>query len=341
MIFGIFMIGIICVGTCCYFIESNTQKNIQTVNSLSQNQFFITHYKDNKYLDSKSLKNDQINVNDLKKIEGLNEYYPVYKQNINLYGNEYTVVPYFDENVLKKECVQMISLNNQKGIYAKLNMHDVIKEGQIEYEDILTHQIVKMDVKGFINNNTHCGYLNSQGNYIYMYYKNITSSNLKLVGYTLFFKDIESMNKAKNTLKKDFIINDNFQDGKELEMIISSSRKIKLTIIIFLTAMTFFMLFIVMNEYMNKRKIEFCLLKINGLGNKELLKMIVMEQLEIFITCIGFILFGYAVLNICYIRFSSSDFIVMILGQILLFGLCVLTNGIKIKNMYPDKILRF
>lgn len=340
MILSIFMIGIICIGACCYFIESNTQKNIQTVNSLSQNQLFITHYKENKYLDNKSTKNDQIDINDFKKIEGLSKYYPVYKETINLYGNEYTVVPYFKESSLKKDCVQMVSLENKKGIYAKLSMHDVIKQGQLEYEDFLTHQVVKMNVKGFLNNNTHCSYVKSQGSYIYMYYKNINSSN-KIIGYTLFFKDVESMNKAKNILKKDYIVNDSFQDGKELENIISSSKKTKMVITGALTIITFFMLFIVMNEYMNKRKIEFCLLKINGLGNKELLKMIVMEQLEIFITSIGFILFGYTVLNICYIRFSSSDFIVMILGQILLFGLCVLTNGIKIKNMYPDKILRF
>ena len=80
------MIGIICVGACCYFIESNTQKNIQTVNSLSQNQLFITHYKENKYLDNKSVKDDQIDINDFKKLAGLNKYYPVYKETINLYG---------------------------------------------------------------------------------------------------------------------------------------------------------------------------------------------------------------------------------------------------------------
>ena len=101
------------------------------------------------------------------------------------------------------------------------------------------------------------------------------------------------------------------------------------------------MLFIVMNEYMNKRKIEFCLLKINGLGNRELLKMVSMEQLEMFIINIIFIIFGYVLLKICQIHFALSDLIVLVIGQILLLSLCVLTNGIKIKNMYPDRVLRF
>lgn len=340
MILSIFMIGIICIGACCYFIESNTQKNIQTVNSLSQNQLFITHYKENKYLDNKSTKNDQIDINDFKKIEGLNKYYPVYKETINLYGNEYTVVPYFKESSLKKDCVQMLSLENKKGIYAKLSMHDVIKQDQLEYEDFLTHQVVKMNVKGFLNNNTHCSYVKSQGSYIYMYYKNINSSN-KITGYTLFFKDVESMNKAKNILKKDYIVNDSFQDGKELENIISSSKKTKMVITGALTIITFFMLFIVMNEYMNKRKIEFCLLKINGLGNKELVKMTSMEQLEIFIVNLIFIICGYILLKVFHIHFSLIDIMMICIGQILLLCLCVLTNGIKIKNMYPDRVLRF
>ncbi len=340
MILSIFMIGIICIGACCYFIESNTQKNIQTVNSLSQNQLFITHYKENKYLDNKSTKNDQIDINDFKKIEGLSKYYPVYKETINLYGNEYTVVPYFKESSLKKDCVQMLSLENKKGIYAKLSMHDVIKQGQLEYEDFLTHQVVKMNVKGFLNNNTHCSYVKSQGSYIYMYYKNINSSN-KITGYTLFFKDVESMNKAKSILKKNYVVNDKFQDGKELEKIISSSRKTKIIITSTITVITFFMLFIVMNEYMNKRKVELCLLKINGLGNRELLKMIIMEQLEMFIINIGFIICGYTLLSICHIYFALSDLIVLTIGQILLLSLCILTNSLKIKNMYPDRVLRF
>ena len=283
---------------------------------------------------------DYLNINDFKKIEGLNKYYPVYKETINLYGNEYTVVPYFKESSLKKDCVQMLSLENKKGIYAKLSMHDVIKQDQLEYEDFLTHQVVKMNVKGFLNNNTHCSYVKSQGSYIYMYYKNINSSN-KITGYTLFFKDVESMNKAKNILKKDYIVNDSFQDGKELENIISSSKKTKMLITGALTIITFFMLFIVMNEYMNKRKIEFCLLKINGLGNKELVKMTSMEQLEIFIVNLIFIICGYILLKVFHIHFSLIDIMMICIGQILLLCLCVLTNGIKIKNMYPDRVLRF
>lgn len=169
----------------------------------------------------------------------MSKYYPVYKETINLYGNEYTVVPYFKESSLKKDCVQMLSLENKKGIYAKLNMHDVIKQGQVEFENLSTHQMVKMNVKGFLNNNTRCGYLKSQGNYIYMYYKNMDNSNQKCAGYTLYFKDIESMNKAKNLLKKDYIVNDSFQDGKELETIIASSRKTKITITIAITVITF------------------------------------------------------------------------------------------------------
>lgn len=340
MILGIFIIGIVCVGACCYFIESNTQKNIQTVNSLFQNQLFITHYKDNKYLDNKSVKDDSIDINDFKKIEGLSKCYPIYKKIINLNGQDYMVIPYFNESTLKKDCVQILSLENKKGIYAKLNMNNVIKQGKVVFYDYSTDQLEEMNVKGFLNNNTQCGFVKRQGHSIYMYYKDIDSSNKK-VGYTLIFKDIESMNKAKDILRKDYIVNDSFQDGKELEKIIILSRKTKITITSVITAITFFMLFIVMNEYMNKRKVELCLLKINGLGNRELIKMIIMEQLEMFIINIGFIICGYTLLSICHIYFAISDLIVLTIGQVLLLSLCILTNSLKIKNIYPDKVLRF
>lgn len=340
MILGIFIIGIVCVGVCCYLIESNTQKNIQTVNSLSQNQLFITHYNENKYLDNKSIKEDQINVNDLKELEGLSKYYPVYKETICLNGKDYIVIPYFNENSLKKDCVQVLSLENKKGIYAKLNMNNVIKQGKIEFYNYSTNQLEEMNVKGFLNNNIQCGFVKEQGHIIYMYYKDINSSSKK-VGYTLIFNDVESMNKAKDILKKDYSVNDSFQDGKELEKIIALSRKTKITMTSAITLITFFMLFIVMNEYMNKRKIEFCLLKINGLGNRELIKMIVKEQLEIFIINGLFIICGYVLLNICHIYFALSDLIVLAVGQVLLLSLCTLMNSLKIKNMYPDKVLRF
>ena len=69
--------------------------------------------------------------------------------------------------------------------------------------------------------------------------------------------------------------------------------------------------------------------------------MIIMEQLEMFIINISFIICGYALLNICQIHFALSDVIVLTIGQVLLLSLCVLTNSIKIKNMYPDRVLRF
>ena len=234
----------------------------------------------------------------------------------------------------------MLSLENKKGIYAKLNMNNVIKQGKIEFYNYSTDQLEEMDVKGFLNNNIQCGFVKGQGHIIYMYYKDINSSNKK-IGYTLIFKDIESMNKAKYILKKDYSVNDSFQDGKELEKIITLSRKTKITMTSAITLITFFMLFIVMNEYMNKRKIEFCLLKINGLGNRELIKMIIMEQLEIFIINGLFIICGYVLLNICHIYFALSDLIVLAIGQVLLLSLCTLMNSLKIKNMYPDKVLRF
>lgn len=148
------------------------------------------------------------------------------------------------------------------------------------------------------------------------------------------------MNKAINILDK-YTINDSFQNGEELENIIQKAKKTKYIISGSITIVVFFMLFIVMNEYMNKRKIELCLLKINGLSNKELLKLLVIEQIEILIKCLLIIMLIYISLIIIKINYAFNDVIIIIVGQILLFILSLLINTYKLKKLYPDEILRF
>lgn len=136
------------------------------------------------------------------------------------------------------------------------------------------------------------------GDYIYMYFKDIEASKSQLLGYTLFFGDIESVNEAKEILKDEYNVNGDFQDGMELQNIISSSKKTKWFISIIIILITFFILFIVMKEYMSKREMEFCLLKINGLGNIDLIKMVFIEQVLIMVRNIIFIICECIILRI-------------------------------------------
>lgn len=43
-----------------------------------------------------------------------------------------------------------------------------------------------------------------------MYFKDIEASKSQLLGYTLFFGDIESVNKAKEILKDEYNVNGDF-----------------------------------------------------------------------------------------------------------------------------------
>lgn len=341
MISGIFIVSIICIAVCCYFIESNMNESINIVNSLSHNQLYITRLKDNEYLDNENIQNDNINETDIKDLEGLKEYYPVYDKTLSLYGIELTVIPYFHENELKDECVQIVSLKNKYGIYTKLSMQELIKQEQIELYDFQLQKNKIYDLRGFLNNGYQCAFIKTQGNYIYMYYEDIDYTNCNLVGYTLFFEDIESLNKAKNVLDSNYVINDKFQQSDQLEEIISTSRQRKWLISLAIMAVTFFMLFIVMKEYMNKREIEFCLLKVNGLSNKELSQMVCIEQILIIIKNLVFIITGFILLRFTGIAFSIENILVLVSGQFLLFIFCTLFNALKIKYLYPDKKLRF
>lgn len=341
MIYCIFIASILCASASCLLIENNMNENIKIVNSLSLNQLYISHHKENMYLDNKNMKQDKINENDFNKLNGIKGYYPVYAKKMNIYGNDVTVVPYFNEEELKEACVQIISLENNTGLYTKLNMHDIVKQGQLEFYDTLKRENVKYNMKGFLQNTYQCGFVKSQGDYIYMYFKDIEASKSQLLGYTLFFNDIESLNEAKEILKDEYNVNDDFQDSTELQNIISSSQKTKWLISITIILITFFMLFIVMKEYMSKREIEFCLLKINGLSNIELIKMVFIEQALIMDRNIILIIIEWIILRVLNIAFSLDNFIILILGQILLMTLCVLFNALKIKYLYPDKKLRY
>lgn len=48
----------------------------------------------------------------------------------------------------------------------------------------------------------------------------------------------------------------------------------------------------------------------------------------------------YECMNILILE-DNDNFIILILGQILLMTLCVLFNALKIKYLYPDKKLRY
>lgn len=340
LIHGIYLIGIICITICFLIIENKMNENINIINSLSFNQIFISHYEENEYLDNKFIRNDLIDENEIKKLSGLKRYYPVYEKKVSVYGNELLVIPYFNSDELKNQCVQVISLDSTDGLYAKMNMYSIIKQGQIELFDVSSKSFTKYNVKGFLQNGFQCGFIKTQNDYIYMYYKDINTKNCNLVGYTLFFEDIESLNNAKEKLKDTYIINEDFQKSDDLQNIIVSSRNVKWMISLLITSVTFFMLFIVMKEYMNRREIEFCLLKINGLSNIELTKLIIIEQLTIIAKNIFFICLEFILLKLLDFNVSISEFIIIVIGQIILFVLCTLYNALKIKYLFPAKRLR-
>ena len=91
---------------------------------------------------------------------------------------------------------------------------------------------------------------------------------------------------------------------------------------------------------MNKREIEFCLLKINGISNKDLCKMVFIEQLYLCLKSMAFML----ILNIFYclvnLELSLDSQFLICISQMLLFILCLAYNIYKIRMIYPDKRLR-
>lgn len=339
MITSIFLISIFMLSLTCVSIEYKLNESIDLINSLSSHQLYVTNYENNKYLDNEIIE-DNIDISLFKNLPGLKSYYPVYDKKMNIFGRNITIIPYFYEDKLEEDVVQQLIFDDTKGIYAKLNLHRIIKGGKIQIYDQLLNQEISYNVKGFLNNSHQCGFVNTQSDYIYMYYTDIDVQDSSLAGYTLFFEDIESFNDSKEMLEKSFIVNDDFQNSEELEKIIDNSKNTKMYLSIVITVFSFFLLFIVLKEYMNKREIEFCLLKINGISNKDLCKMVFIEQLYLCLKSMAFML----ILNIFYclvnLELSLDSQFLICISQMLLFILCLAYNIYKIRMIYPDKRLR-
>lgn len=333
---AIFLVTTLSVFACCSIIENNMNDNIKIVNSLSNNQIFITDHQENLYLDNDNLISSKIDLNDLENLDGLKDYYPIYLDTLMINGNKYIALPYYDNAVFENNIIQVVDLLEDHGIYAPVSSHTEIKQGQL-VDDSMTKSY---PVKAFLDNSYYCGYLRNQSNYFYSFYQNFDDS-LPLVGYTLLFEDVNSINKAIGQLENKYYINDDFQDTEFLTKLIADATNTKIILALTISIIAIVLLFIVLKEYMQRRNQELALLKINGINNQELFKLIFLEQLKIFMINSIFIAVIIGLKYLVTHDISISIILIMIISQMILLLFSLIYNGIKVVKLSPEQELRF
>ncbi len=345
MIFSIVMVSIFITSQ---LIDIKLEQNIQSLNELSDKQIFVTSHKENLYLDNPVYQTDNLSNKALKSLKGVQNIYPVYSLKTKIDGIEYTIVPYFNENNIDKAIVQMVNKQMKNGIYCSINTFNKLKIDEIQFDfgnEGSYNQ--KFKIKGYLQNSYVCGFLKNQTEYLYINYDELSQLNQSLhldnhfIGYTIFFNDINSMNKGIEDLKTSYFVNETFQKNDVLESLVEQTYMTKIEIVSLICAVAIILLFIVLKEYEERRKLEFALLKINGLSNREIMKIIGIELLRFHKT--NMFVFVLLLIMSIVLKMNFSYFLVflIIINQCLLILICYLHNFLSVKKISPDKILRF
>lgn len=330
-------------------IDNKVDKNISNINNISNNQLFVSDNENNLYLDGPKLQDCKITADEVKKVPDIIAVYPVYDLKID---GKYPIVPLYFQNDLAGQIVQnnkdtdrllYLNLSSNKelnyNIYNnKLNISLVWKGNEF---------INDYDITALISNGYHCPFLKSSNTYIYLDQKiideiTIDLKNIQPVGYTVFCNDVDELDQIeKNLVDKGYYINSSFQNREILGELSMELQKTKLMLIVFIEVFSTVMILMLLNNYLGKRKKEFALLKVNGVGNRELIRLIIYELLSF--NMIGFIIPGIVTITAIFIFKIHLDImiiVVIMILQLLVLLICLVTNIIKIKKIYPDHVLR-
>ena len=335
-------------------IDNKLNQNLSNINTLSNNQLVVSDHKDNLYLDHDHLTSTSITLAKLQAIDDIEAVYPLYSLKSSIGGETCPIVPIYPENNLNGQVVQTFNKTSKPQLYLNLNTQKLLSANIIDHQlnGVIFNDdkeyLFEYGISALINNNSICAYLESSNTYIYLDHQQINemAASLQLtsqpIGYTVFCQSIEQLEEVeKELLKNGYFVNDTFQNKKVLAKLNLQLQQTKLVLILFIEIFSTVMILILINNYLGKRKKEFALLKINGLGNLDLTKLVLFE-LVIF-NLIGFVL--PCILSIGVISFSGLTLDLTIIAVILLLQIaamiiCLAVNIIKIKHLYPDLVLR-
>jgi ABC-type lipoprotein export system ATPase subunit len=344
-IIGIVSIAILLMNVLNIYTNYSINKSIDSYQSLSENQLFITQNKDNITIDTSLNCFSYQFDNDIK-------VYPFIKTQIDINGMIYTVVPIYKENNLSD---QILLTYNSNKIYMSYYCYREITSNLSNSEDLNCHFIINdslgniyeentlFKIGGVLKKNNECPYFKGENKYIYCDYsvleKLYEKYNLdhleSYVGYTLFTDSYDDYISVYNRLKnKDIGVNLFFNHISEMEELSKISIIIKILIICVVFILTMIFIYIIEMLYFRKRDNEYMMLKMNGVNNRQLAFMSLAEVIiQIFI---AFILNNFVIIIL-------SAFNIIPISIIYIFSIIILTTYMQymhICKINVENILR-
>lgn len=204
----------------------------------------------------------------------------------------------------------------------------------------------RYNISGLLRHNYMTPYLKSDKNFIYMDHEEIErlaiKDGIKPCGYTVFAKDLDTLEKInKELLDKCFKVNNSFQKGSVLKEIQNDLKKTRITIVSLIVILSTGLLILLFHYYANLRKKEFALLKVNGLGQKDILKIIMKELLHLHLY--GYLIPSFILIIMIYLLAmtpSISMYLVIYLTMMIQFIVTYMINRWYISRLSPENILR-
>lgn len=355
------LVGIVCLSLLIMNISIGIIENYIDISknsylSLSENQIFITHNKDNIYT------NGVLNYFQFNEQDKLTNYvvmYPYIQTYANIQGIYYTVIPLYEENDLKGK---MLTTFEGQDIYLSYSAYREMVDRGVDYKNLdvqlsLVHQKNSFDlknqtyqIKGVLKKGVQCPYVEDD-KFIYINYSMLENlyeeygllNQDKYVGYTIFTKDFQDYMNLYECLKQTPLgINLFFEYIEELNTLVNNVSFYKNVIVATIIAMSLIIFNTVEYNYFYKRQKEFALLKMNGLDNKMIFKL---TCIELFMQFISSLILNILVLFVMLSIFKQIDLFIYIISiDILLFFvvimITVILNYKYIKALIPESIFR-
>lgn len=317
---------------------------------MCENQLFLTTKDNNIYVDFLT---PPLSKQKVEKDTKNNKIYPYFDCKVYYGELEVDIIPYFDENQFIDKLEYKYRNKNDDGVILSQSVYHYLKRNNRIIRDFDEDIIYNQQSYHYSTNTTgvlkegikNCYHQNDY--YIYMKYEtlinliNVDEKMNESIGYTLFEKDFHSYYQLIQSLKeKDYDVNDTFSNIDVINQVIENTNKMKLILTCFsFLIINLMIIYVFLNHYTLKKK-EYVIYKLSGLLNKDLLKMIFMENSIYVIISLLFISF---VCFVCYFIFHYIDLSLLIYYFVLslfIIVMCTLIAHFDMKHISIEQFLR-
>lgn len=353
---SLFMVFIVIAGVRYYQIESQND-----ILKTSDNQIYITSQNNKQLVTKTNQITDKHFIDSLK----VNKIYPYIYSQMTLFDTDIDILPYFEENNINDKLEYQYNLLDKKAIILNYDVYQLLKRNylstnyldgyinmRIDNEDktYYVNKKINQNIKGVLNDgeinhytkNKYCIYFPYE--LLMELYQQETSNN-QFIGYTLFSNNFNDHLKLIENIKQfnQLSINDSFQNTDILNQINNNAEQMKYILILIVIIGTVFIMSMMSFHHFQSRKKEFVLSMINGLGHKQIMEIIMLENIYLIIFSIFIFIVGLFV--ICFIMPTTINEILniciwIVMDIILLMIAIFIINHIEMKRFSIEEVLR-